>query len=206
MPTLEFFALTLSAVLTSALAKPRPTSKDWATMRPTFIVDFISLLLLGPHVTMIVAAVGGVTEGLTAPARKFPIGRTLSNTAIVMIAIQAAGAAYQALGGTMGHFVWPMQGLPIAAAVAAYCFVRSLSAEIVVPLVTRQSIDRSWPKNFLRGCPTYFIGASIAVALAEVVDRAAWEILPVAALPLYFVYRAYVDHASRADEAQRRHE
>ena len=36
------------------------------------------------------------------------------NAAIVMAATQAAGLAHQALGGTMGHFVWPWQGVPIA--------------------------------------------------------------------------------------------
>ena len=79
-----------------------------------------------------------------------------------MAAIQAAGFAHHALGGTLGQFVWPWQGLPIAAAVIAYCVVQSASAEIIVPLIARQPINRSWPKSLLRGCPSYFIGASLS--------------------------------------------
>jgi diguanylate cyclase (GGDEF)-like protein/PAS domain S-box-containing protein len=194
--TLEFAGLIAAAILTSAFAMPRPATKDWATMTPAFVFDFISLLMLGPHATMLVASADTVTEGLTDPASDRPIVRALVNTAIVLTSVQAAGAAYLALGGTLGAFVWPMQGVPIAAAIVAYCLVKSVAAEIVVPLVTRKPINRAWPKNFLRGCPTYFIGASIAVALSEVIDRKAWEILPVIAAPLFFAYRAHSTQAS----------
>jgi diguanylate cyclase (GGDEF)-like protein/PAS domain S-box-containing protein len=204
--TLEFSILIAAAIVTSALGMPRPTTKDWATMPPSFVIDFISLLLLGPHATMLVAAAGTITEGLTNPASALSIGRTLLNTAIVLAAIQAAGAAYGALAGAVSESGWPMQGLPIAAAVVAYCFIKSALAEIIVPLVARQPINRSWPKNFLRGCPTYVIGASIAVALVEVVDQQAWQILPVAVVPLFFVYRAYSGQADRLEDENRRRE
>ena len=87
-----------------------------------------------------------------------------------------------------------------------YCFVKSASAEIIVPLVTRQPINRSWPKSLLRGCPSYFIGASLAVGLVEVIDHRMWEVLPVAAVPLYFAYRAYCAHVNRLEEEHRRRE
>ena len=112
----------------------------------------------------------------------------------------------ETLGGTVGHFVWPWQGVPIAAAVIAYCLVRSASAEILLPLVTRQPINRSWLTSLLRGCPNYFIGASLAVGIVEVIDHRVWEVLPVAAVPLYFAYRAYRAHMTRLDEEHRRRE
>jgi diguanylate cyclase (GGDEF)-like protein/PAS domain S-box-containing protein len=102
--------------------------------------------------------------------------------------------------------MWPGQGVPIAVAVVVYCFVKSASAEIIVPLFTRQPVDRSWPKSILQGCPSYFIGASVAVGLVEVIDHRMWEVLPVAALPLYFVYRAYCVHVNRLEEEHRRRE
>jgi len=204
--TLEFSILIGAAIVTSAFGLPRPATKDWATMAPAFVVDFISLLLLGPHATMLVAGAGTITEGLTNSTSASWIGRTLLNTAIVLTSIQAAGAAYGALAGAVSEFGWPMQGVPIAAAVVAYCFVKSALAEIILPLVTRQSINRSWPTNFLRGCPIYVIGASIAVALVEVNDQQAWQILPVAVVPLFFAYRAYSGQSDRLEEESRRRE
>ena len=37
----------------------------------------------------------------------------------------AAGDAHRRLGGTVGTFEWPQQGLPIVAAVLAYALVAS---------------------------------------------------------------------------------
>src|SRR2546422_1249714 len=203
--TIEFSSLILAAILTSALATQRSTTKDWAIMPPSFVIDFSSLLLLGPDATMLVATAGTITEGLTDSARALPIRRMLVNTATVMAATQAAGSAYRALGGTLGHFTWPAEGAPIVAAVIAYCIVKSASAEILVPLVTRRPINRSWLKSVVRACPTYVIGASVAVGLVEVIDHRAWEVLPVA-VPLYFAYRAYCAHVSRLEEDYRRRE
>src|SRR6267378_1943375 len=119
--TLELSGLILAAILISALATQRSTTEDWAVMPPSFVIDFISLLLLGPDATMLVATAGTITEGLTDPARVLPIRRMLVNTATVIGATQAAGAAYRALGGTLGQFTWPAEGAPIAAAIVAYC-------------------------------------------------------------------------------------
>ncbi len=175
-------------------------------MAPSFVIEFASLLLLGPDATMLVAMAGALTQRLTESDRSEPLHRMLVNTAALMVAIQAAGALHRALGGTIGHFVWPWQGVPIAAAVIAYCLVRSASAEILLPLFTRQPINRSWLNSLLRGCSNYFIGASLAVGLVEVIDHRLWEVVPVAAVPLYFAYRAYCAHVTRLEEEHRRRE
>src|SRR5258705_1696674 len=128
------------------------------------------------------------------------------NAATVMVAIQAAGFAHRALGGTMGHFVWPWQGVPLAAAVVGYCLVRIASAEVIVPLCTREPVNRSWPKTVLRSGPSYVIGASGAVGLVEVIDHRMWEVLPVAAVPMYFLYRVYCAYMDRLEGEHRRRE
>src|SRR5882762_10189279 len=67
--TIEFCGLILAAILISALAMQQSTTKDWATMPPSFVIDFTSLLLLGPHATMLVATAGTVTQRLTDSQR-----------------------------------------------------------------------------------------------------------------------------------------
>ena len=108
--TVEFSGLILAAILTSALAMQQSTTEDRRHMPPSFVIDFTSLLLFGPHPTMLVAAAGTITQGLADSQRAHPPRRMLSNAATVMVATQAAGFAHQALGGTMGHFMWPWQG------------------------------------------------------------------------------------------------
>src|SRR5579859_1091473 len=192
--TLEFSALILAAVLTSALATRESTTEDLATMPPSFVIDFASLLLIGPNATMLVAAAGTVTQGLAGSQRARAPRRMLVSAGTVVIATQAAGLAHRALGGTMGHFTWPWQGVPITAAVVVYCFAKSTSAEVIVPLFTRQPVNRSWLKRVLHSCPNHLIGASLAVGLVEVIDHRMWAVLPVAALPLFFACRAYCVH------------
>jgi diguanylate cyclase (GGDEF)-like protein/PAS domain S-box-containing protein len=203
--TLELSGLILAAILTSAFAMRQSTTQDWASMPPSFVIDLTSLLLLGPTATLLVIAAGTITRGLTDSQHAQP-RRTLLNAAAVMVSIQAAALAHQILGGTMGHFIWPWQGVPIAAAVVAYCFVKSALADIIVPFCTRQPVDRSWPKSLLQGCPNYCVGASLAVGFVEVIDDRNWQVLLVAAGPLYFAYRAYSAHVNGLEEERRRRE
>ena len=53
-------------------------------------------------------------------------------------------------------------------------------------------------------CPIYLIGAGLAVAFAELIDRRMWQILPVAAVPLFFLLRAYCDYMNRLGDDKRR--
>src|SRR6185295_8564815 len=75
--TLEFSGLILAAILASIPASRHSKIRDWAVMPACFVIDFTSLLLLGPHATLLVAAAGTVTQGLTASQHPHPIRRTL---------------------------------------------------------------------------------------------------------------------------------
>jgi diguanylate cyclase (GGDEF)-like protein/PAS domain S-box-containing protein len=204
--TLELSGLILAAMLTATLTPPRSTMKDWATMPPAFVIDFTTLLLLGPHAATLVATSGLVMRRLTDLQSPHQIRRTLVNAATVIAALQAAGFAHQSLGGTLGQFVWPGEALPIAAAVIAYCLVKIASTEIVVPLAARQRIDRSWPAGILRDTPSYFIGAAFAVGVVEAIDHRTWEAFPLAVVVLYFAQRAYAASVNRFEEEYRRRE
>ena len=204
--TFEFAGLILAAVLTSALTTPPSPTLGWATMPPSFVIDFTSLLLLGPNATMLVATAGSVTQGLADSRQPDPTGRVLSNAAIAMATTQAAGLAHRALGGTLGHFTWPGQAVPIAGAVVGYCFLKCVLAEVVAPLIARQAVNRSWLTNIVRGCPNYGVGASVAVGLVEVIDHSNWSVALVAAGPLYLACRAYCVQVCRLEDEHRRRE
>ena len=202
----EFCALTLLAVLTAALAVDRSPTLGRVAMSPSFVIEFASLLLFGAGAAVVIAASGIFTRWLVDSRHSDPRRRLLLHAASSMVALQAAGLAYQVLGGTIGgFFTWPWQGVPIAAAVGGYWFVKSGLAEVVVPLFMKHPIDRSLWNTVLRTCPLYFIGASLAVGLVEVIDHRIWELLPVAAIPMYLAHRTYVDYLRRvADEYRRR--
>ena len=199
---LECSGLIVAAILISAVAKQRTYTGDWATMPPSFVIEFATLLLLGPQVTILVVIAGTLTQARVDP-RRSRLRHRLLHAATLIVATQAAGFAHESLGGTRGGFAWPWQGAPIAAAVIAYCVIQCASAEIILPLFARQPITRSWPQSLLRGSASYFIGASLAVGLIEVIDHRMWNVLPVVALPLYFLYQAYAAHVNRLEHEGR---
>jgi diguanylate cyclase (GGDEF)-like protein/PAS domain S-box-containing protein len=204
VPTERAFAfagLTVAGILISVLSTQRSGGR--ATMPPAFVAEFTSLLLVGPHATMLVAACGIVARGLTHGERSQRFRQIVLETAAAAVAIQAAGFAHTALGGTLGHFSWPWQGVSIAAAVLSYCAVKGMASETIAPLLSKVPIGRSWT-GVLGGCSHHCVGAGLAVALVELIDHSMWDVMPVVAIPLYFAYRAYDEHAGRVEDDQRR--
>jgi diguanylate cyclase (GGDEF)-like protein/PAS domain S-box-containing protein len=194
------FAGLIVAATMSAAFDPRRAAEDRTTPL-SLVTDFAALLLFGPRAMMYVATVEAVTQGLAGHSQSL---RLLLNACTAVLATQAAGSAFTELGGSFGPLQWPQQGVPIAAAVIAYCTVKSASADVVVPFSLGRFVSRSWPMTAFRDAPSYFIGAGIAVGLVELVNYRAWNILPVVAVPLYFAYRAYGAHVRRVEEEHRR--
>ena len=203
--TLEFASLLLAAVLTSALSAQWPAGSYATAMRPPFIVEFIALLLLGPLAALAVAAAGAVARVLTDRTAHQWCG-VVPCAATTLAAIGAAGAVHLALGGPIGHFAWPWQAMPLAAAVVTYCLVTAAGAGLIVPALTGAPIDRSWPERAVGCAPAYVVGASVAVALAELIDQKVWTVLPAAAVPLFFCWGAYRIYLQRKEEDRRRKE
>ena len=202
----ELAALILAAILTSFLRLQQSMIRDPAIMPPSFVINFASLLLFGPDVAMLVATAGAVTPNFAGSRRAGPRSQVLVEAASGIVATQFAGLAYRSLGGMSVNLQWPLQAVPIASAVAAYLVAQGTVVKAVAPLLARRPIDRSWPRHALRGCPTYLLGAGIAVVLAEVIDQEMWGVLPVAAGLLFFAYRTYAQYVSGVEEERRRRE
>ena len=199
-----FCALLVAAILVSALANRESTTGNWALMPPSFVVDFVAVVLFAPNAATVIAAAGTISQSFTHRERPHAARRLLANGLTTVAAIQAAGLTYQVLGGARGQFAWPTQALPIGAAVLAYCIATSGCADLLLRLAARQPIPRVWAERLLYGCATYLVGASAAVAVVEIVDRRACEIAAVAALPLYLALRAYGDYVTRLEDEHHR--
>ena len=200
--TLELAAVMVAAMLASLLEVHQSTAKGWTVMRPSFVVTFASLLLFGPHVATIVAAVAVFAPTFAGVDRTSPSRQVLIDGAISMAAIQVGGAAYRSIGDLR----WPWEGLPIALAVVSHHLTQGALAEIVVPFVMRRPVNPSWPKSALRGCPVYLVGASVATALVALIDHRMWQILPVVGISLFFAHGLYADYVKRLDEQHGRRE
>ena len=69
-------------------------------MSVSYVVDIASLILRGPHATMIVGAASGWSQSTLNTREGNPVHRTLFNMACLVLTVQAAGQVFQRLGGT----------------------------------------------------------------------------------------------------------
>ena len=202
----EFPCVMLAAVVVAAFARRSPAAEARGMIRPSFVVDFGALLLLGGNPALAVAAAGVVMRQLAEPRVARPLQKTLFNAAVPIVSIALAWLAYSALGGVPGHLTWPWQAVPIVTAVAVYGVLQIVASEAIAPRLGQEAVDTSWPASLLRNGPHYFIGATFAAGLVEIVDRGMWQLLPVAAVPLYSVYRAYCEGLNRVEQECRERE
>jgi hypothetical protein len=204
--TIELTGLVAASLLTAALALQRWSSRHWTIMPPSFIVEVTSLLLLGPEAMTVTAVAGALMLAISNSEGVQPVRRSVLNIASVAAAALAGGWLHHTLGGMLGTFVWPQQGVPIAAAVVGYCVVKSAVADIVVPLVTRRPVNRSWPADLVLGTPAYLVGASLAVGITVMITNRTLELVPIVVVPLALAYRAYASQISRLEEERHRRE
>ena len=175
-------------------------------MAPSFVVEFTALLIFGAYAATLVAIAGALARGFGESRRPRTYLRTWISVATVAAATLAAGFVHQSLGGALGHVTWPLQAVPIAAALVVYCAVKLASAEIVGPLLANKQVDWRALNSIRSDGPIYVTGAAVAVALVELIDHRMWEVLPVAVVPLWFALRTYADYVSRLEADRRRSE
>lgn len=201
-----FLILLLTSAVTSAFKVSLPLARSGSTMSVSYAVDFASLLLLGPNETMIVAVTSAWSQCTFRMKAKNPFYRTLFSMACLAVTVQAAGIAYEMLGGvpgTLGHTI-PDLARPLVGAATMYFVFNTCLIAIAVSLSTKQSFIGVWNQNFLWSGPSYFVGAgAAAIATWAVMNSGVWTAL-LAAAPLYVTYRSYKVYLGRIDD-ERRH-
>jgi PAS domain S-box-containing protein len=192
------FLVVLSS-LTSAFKVQFPIASG-SNMSVSYVVDIASLILRGPHATMIVGAASGFSQSTFNTKSSNPAYRTLFNIAILVLTTQAAGQVYLRLGGApradLNTIVIPLLGMSLA-----YFFVNTIPIAIAIALTTRQDAWRVWKTDFAPTAPNYLLGAAAAAVVIAVTERSGyWLTVLLAAAPLYLTYKLY--RAGAVSEAQ----
>ena len=90
----------LSAALALSVFKLRlPLANGVSTMTLAYAVDFLALLVAGADVAMVIAAAGVLLQCTVRVRKAQPLHRTAFSVASVVIAVQATGWVWRALGG-----------------------------------------------------------------------------------------------------------
>src|SRR5262247_1115905 len=97
-PILPLVFLILLSSLTSTFKVQFPIASG-SNMSVSYVVDIASLILRGPHASMIVGAASGWSQTTLNSRTPNPPFRTLFNMAMLVLTVQAAGQVFQRLGG-----------------------------------------------------------------------------------------------------------
>ncbi len=199
VPLLPLLVLVLLSSLTSAFKVHFPIASG-VNMSVSYVVDIASLILRGPHASMIVGAASGWSQTTFNTARKNAPYRTLFNMACLALTVEASGQVYQRLGGTPNAEVGSL-ALPLAAMALTYFFANTVLIATAVALSTRQSVWHIWKSDFASSAPSYLLGAVSAAAVIAVTESSGyWLTLVLTAAPLYLTYKLY--RAGKQSEAR----
>ena len=198
-PPLPLVLLVLLSTLTAAFKIQFPIASG-SNMSVSYVVDIASLILLGPHATMIVGAAGALAQSTLNVKSGNPLYRTLFNMAVLVLTVQAAGQVYVRLGGTANPD-WSTVALPLVGMAFTYFLANTVSIALAIALATNQGAWRVWRSDFAGSAPSYLLGAIASMVVIAVSNSAGyWLTVLLAAAPLYLTYKLY--RAGAASEAQ----
>ena len=198
-----FVSLVVLSCLASTLKVRLPLTRSASTMSVSYVVDFTALLLLGTNQTVFVAAASAVTQSTLNVRKGNPYYRTLFNIAAIVLTIKSAGTVFGWSGGDTGVVGWPHIATPLLAAATTYYLVNTASVSIAVALTSGQQLLRVWNDNFLWCAPSYFVGATVAMVSATIVNGANQWLLPILIPPVYLTFRSYKVYLGRLEDEQR---
>jgi diguanylate cyclase (GGDEF)-like protein/putative nucleotidyltransferase with HDIG domain len=198
-----FLLLLVLSSVTSVFKVNLPLARRSSTMSVSYAVDFASLLLLGPHETMVVAAVSAFSQCTFRIKERNPFYRTLFSMACLVVTVQVAGAAYLYLGGVPGTMRVNGLAKPLVGAATTYFLLNTMAIATAIALSTRQPVVEVWHQNFLWSAPSYFVGAGVAALATWIVGFSGQWLAPLAAAPLYATYHGYKVYLGRIEDEQR---
>jgi putative nucleotidyltransferase with HDIG domain len=199
---LLFFSVLLLSVVSSAFRVSLPLTGS-ATMPVSYAIDFASLMLIGRNVAMLTSAVGAWADCTNEPKQRPPTHRILFRMASAVVTMQASGWAFEWLTLRFGYGV---AGLCAAAggALLVYFVTTQGLAALDATLCSAQAAARVAKDYFLWSAPGFLLAGFLGTAAAVLVERSVQYFAALAAIPLFFTYRAYRLYMRRVEEEQQR--
>ena len=201
----RFVFVLVAACLTSAwkLNLPIPLASG-ATLSVSYAADMMALLLLGPRLAVVIAAIGVWIQCTVHVKRRYPLYRTVFSTAAEALTMAVTGVVYVQLGGAFGPFDVAVLTRPLVAAIAAYFVVNTALVAGAIGLSSERAAWRVWRDDFAWSAPSFIVAGTSGAAAAVIIERGMhWEAVLLLA-PVYLTYRTYRLFVGRL-EAEKRH-
>jgi diguanylate cyclase (GGDEF)-like protein/putative nucleotidyltransferase with HDIG domain len=198
-----FFGLLLVSSISATFKVRLPLTGGGSTMSLSYAVDFAALLLVGPDLACVAAALSTWSQTTFRVRRRNPPHQVLFSMAAVVLATAAAGQAYVGLGG--GLDALPLTyALAVAGAAGAYFIVTTSLIALAVAWSRNAPPLAVWHADFLWTAPGYVVGAAAAAAFVAALGHVSAIVLLLAvAVPALLTYRSYHVYFERLADEQR---
>jgi len=190
---LIFLGLLTASAIASLIRVDLPHAHHGATLSSSFAFEFAALLLIGPHATMVIAAVSAWVQCSVGRREKNPLHRTAFSMAALTVTSLVAGLVYREMGGTLASMAPGLVGLEkaIAASATTYFLINTLLVTSAVGLETNQGVRKIWNEHIVWCALGYFVGAGVAAfGVFLVPGRGIW-LAPLLVVPLYLTFITY---------------
>ena len=199
-----FAALIALASVTAAFDLTLPFTASGTAMSVAYAVDFASLLLLGPHQAMLVAASSALAASrLNQKKAPQSLRDTLFGMAVMVLTVQCAGLALGWLSDPGTTATLATIGRPLLVTATVYSLVSTGLVATALALSSNKSIATSWKAGVINCAPGSFVGACTAAIASALVTKTGYWIMPLGFAPIYLTYRTYKVYRGRIEDEQR---
>jgi diguanylate cyclase (GGDEF)-like protein len=196
---LSLLVLTLVASI-AKITLPLPNGAS--TISVCHVMDYSAMLLLGTRTASITAALGAWGQCTFRNRTRNPPHRTAFSVAALAISVHGSGAVLSLSDAGAGAGAWKSFGIEWLLASALVYFVLNTGlVAMAIALASRQSALTVWSDHFFWTWPGYLLGAGIAGGVVRALDRSPSLLLPLAFIPLGFVYHHYRQTIQRHRES-----
>ena len=198
-----FAALVALACVTAAMDLTLPFTASGSAMSVAYAVNFASLLLLGPHQAMLVAASSSLAACRLNKHEHQSVRNTLFSMAAMVLTVQSAGLALGWLSEPGMSATLATIGKPLLATATVYSLVSTGLVSTALALSSNASIVTTWKAGVINCAPGSFVGACTAAIASALVTKTGYWIMPLGFAPIYLTYRTYKVYRGRIENEKR---
>lgn len=193
--------LTALSIATTMAKVPIPLTRSGSTLSVCYVLDFTTLLLLGPSGATISAGLGAWSQCTLRRREPGPLFHTLFSVAALALTVQASGLVYSFFGGHPGLPLATFRFEALIAASAAFFLVNSLLVATAIALSTGHSIVRVWTASYMWSWPGHLVGFALAVGAAFGIGQSRLWLVPFSVVSLALTYENFKAYVTRFNDS-----
>jgi diguanylate cyclase (GGDEF)-like protein len=198
----RLFAVLTALSIAASLAKISiPVPRSDSTLTVCYVLDFTTLLVLGPAAATLTAGLGAWTQCTLRRREPAPLFQAWFSVGTLALTVQAAGFTYRMLGGEPGFATATFHLEALIATATVFFFLNSALVAMAIALSTGQSPLRVWTASYLWSWPGHLLGFALVVGASYGIGRSRLWLIPFSAVSLGLVYQNFTAYVKRFSDS-----